>query len=66
MRAMEAGALRGHAAWRGSGHRRHRKPLAAFHGLSGTLNRKADDHYCLQLLKLIQADSARNVSSASP
>ena len=44
MRAMEAGALHGHATWRGSGHRRHRKPLAAFHGLSGPLNRKADDH----------------------
>ena len=44
MRAMEAGALRGHAAWRGSRHRRHRKPLAESHGLSGPLNRKADDH----------------------
>jgi hypothetical protein len=44
MRAMEAGALHGHAAWRGSRHRRHRKPLAESHGLSGPLNWKADDH----------------------
>ncbi len=44
MRTMEAGTLHGQAAWRGSGHRRHRMPLAAFHGLSGPLNRKADDH----------------------
>ena len=43
MTAREAGPLRSHAAWRGSGHRRHRKPLAESHGLSGPLNWKADD-----------------------
>jgi hypothetical protein len=47
MRAREAGPLRGHTAWRGSGHRSHRKPLAESHGLSGPLTRKADDHTML-------------------
>jgi hypothetical protein len=47
MRAMEAGALRGHAEWRGSGLQRHRKPLAESQGQSGPLNRKSDDHTML-------------------
>lgn len=58
MRAIKAGSLRGHAAWRGSGHRRHRKPLAESHGLSGSLNRKAEIIRCL-LPPIIEVDSGR-------